>query len=291
MGTRRTVLTGATFALAALLVACGAAKTEQPPVASATIAGTEWMLISLSGSDLIEGTEITLGFTDTSIEGSAGCNTYGGSFTATEDSLRLSDLYWTEMGCMEPEGILDQEMAYLNALSTVASYRRNAGRLELYDEANTQILEFGPQRSALMATIEAQESLPSGAVVRVKFSLTNTSSHGFFILKWFTPLEGIAGDIFQVRRDGEELPYRGKLVKRGAPVAEDYVWIGAGASVSAEVDLAEAYDFSQAGQYTLQFRSPRLSHAAETLEDKAKSVDELMMIRIRSEPISVTIDQ
>jgi heat shock protein HslJ len=289
MGTRRIVLTGAALVLAVLLVACGAAETEQPPAAESSVAGTEWMLISLSGSGLIEGTEITLSFTDTSIEGSAGCNTYGGSYTATEDSLRLSDLYWTEMGCMEPEGILDQEMAYLNALGTVDSFQQNAGRLELYDQAGTLILEFGPQRSALTATLEAQESLPNGAVVNVKFTLTNTSAHGFFVLKWFTPLEGLAGDIFQVRRDGEELPYVGKLVKRGAPVSEDYVWIDAGGSVSAEIDLAEGYDFSQAGQYTLLFRSPRLSHAAETLEQKADSVDELMAIRIRSEPVSVTV--
>ena len=208
--------------------------------------------------------------------------------------MRLSDLYWTEMGCPEPEGILDQEMAYLNALNTVASYRVDAGRLELYDEAGTQILVFGPQdRSTkdlpLIATIEAQESLPTGEVVKVRFTLTNTSSEGLFALKWFTPLEGLAGDIFGVQRDGQDLPYRGKMVKRGAPISDDYVWIDAGGSISAEVDLAEGYDFSQAGQYTIQFRSPRLSHTAKTLEEQADSVDELEMIPIPSEPVSVTI--
>ena len=289
MEIRRTALVGATLVLIALLVACATAEPDPSPAEGATLSGTEWALTSLVGKALIEDTQITLGFGEGSLEGSAGCNTYGGSYTTTEDSLRLSDLYWTEMGCLEPEGILDQEMAYLNALNTVASYRVDAGQLELYDEAGTQILVFGPQDSALIATIEAQESLPTGAVVKVRFTLTNTLSEGFFVLKWFTPLEGLAGDIFQVQRDGVDLPYRGKLVKRAAPISEDYVWIDAGGSISAEVDLAEGYDFSQAGQYMLQFRSPRLSHTAKTSGEQAESVDELEMIRIPSEPVSVTI--
>jgi heat shock protein HslJ len=289
MDIKRTVLVGATLVLAALLVACTTARTDQPRAGGAVLLDTEWVLTSLTGKALIEDTQITLSFGEGSLEGSAGCNTYGGSYTATEGSLRLSDLYWTEMGCLEPEGILDQEMAYLNALNTVASYRVDAGRLELYDEAGTQILVFGPQESALVATIEAPESLPTGAVVKVRFTLTNISSEGLFVLTWLTPLEGLAGDIFQVQRDGVDLPYRGKLVKRGNPIPEEYVWIDAGGSISAEIDLAEGYDFSQAGQYTLQFRSPRLSHTAKTSGEQANSLDELEMIRMPSEPVSMTI--
>jgi hypothetical protein len=45
------------------------------------------------------------------------------------------------------------------------------------------------------------------------------ASEGCYVLKWFTPLEGIGGDIFRVERDGAELPYHGKLVKRGPPVS------------------------------------------------------------------------
>jgi len=143
MEIRRTVLVGATLVLVAVLVACATAEPDQSPAEGATLSGTEWALTSLIGQALIEDTRITLGFGEGSLEGSAGCNTYGGSYTVTDDSLRLSDLYWTEMGCLEPEGILDQETAYLNALNTVASYRVDAGRLELYDEAGTQILAKG----------------------------------------------------------------------------------------------------------------------------------------------------
>ena len=275
--------------LAVLLVACAGSESDQSPPEGAPLLDSEWVLTSLTGKAPIEGTRITLSFGEGSLEGYAGCNTYGGSYTSTEDSLHLSDLYWTEMGCLEPEGILDQEMAYLTALNTVDSYHVDAGRVELYDEAGTQILVFGSQESALLATMEVQESLPTGAVVKVRFTLTNGSPEGLYVLKWFTPLEGLTGDIFQVQREGVALPYRGKLVKRGNPISEEYVWLDAGGSISAEVDLAEGYDFSQAGQYTLQFRSPLLSHTAKTAKQQAASVDELGMIRIPSEPVSVTI--
>ena len=201
-----------------------------------------------NGDTPIEGTQITLSFWEGSLEGSGGCNIYGGGYTASEDSLHMSDLYWTEMACLEPEGILDQELAYLNALNAVASYRVDAGRLQLYDGAGTQVLVFGPQETArpaststsgptdpplpgeagLIASIEAPESLASGEAVPVKFTLTNTLSEGLYVLRWFTPLEGLAGDIFRVRRDGLHLPYHGILVKRAPPTAEDYVWLDAG---------------------------------------------------------------
>ena len=309
---KRTALAVATLLLAILLAACGTKEPNQPPAESASLPGTEWALTLLNGDALIDGTQITLRFGDGSLEGSGGCNTYGGSYTASGDSLRLSDLYWTEMACMEPEGVMDQELAYLNTLNTVALYRVNVDLLELYKEAGTPVLVFSPrgaeppgsaestsdgagsqapQGSPLIATLAVPESLPSGDVVEVNVTLTNTSSEGLYLLKWFTPLEGLAGDIFRVRRDGMSLPYHGIQVKRGVPTPDGYVWIDAGASVSAQVDLAEGYDFDQAGEYTIDLRSPRLSHIAATTEDQATTFEELDTIEIPSNTVTVTIEQ
>ena len=124
----------------------------------------------------------------------------------------------------------------------------------------------------------------------VTFTLTNTLSEALYVLKWFTPLEGLAGDIFRVQRDGLHLPYRGIQVKRAPPTAEDYVWLDAGGSISAEIDLAEGYDFSQPGQYTVQFSSPRLSYTAKTVGEQAHSFEELAPVEIPSNPITVTIE-
>jgi peptidyl-Lys metalloendopeptidase len=310
MNSRRTALVSATILIAVLLAACATAEPDQSPAGGAVLPGTEWVLTSLAGNAPMPGTQIALSFEEESLGGSGGCNTYRGSYAASEDSLALSDLYWTEMACLEPEGVLDQELAYLNTLNTVASYRVDAGQLALYDGAGTQVLVFGPQdtaqpaptsrsgatepplpgKSGLIASIDAPASLASGEAVPVKFTLTNTLSEGLYVLKWFTPLEGLAGDIFRVRRDGLHLPYNGIQVKRAPPTAEDYVWLDAGGSISAEVDLAEGYDFSQPGQYTVQFSSPRLSYTAKTVDEQAYSFEELAPIEIPSNPLTVTVE-
>ena len=99
-------------------------------------------LVSLNGDAPIGGKAITLRFGDNSIEGSGGCNMYGGSHTASEGSLNLSDLYWTEMACMEPKGIMEQELDYFETLNAVARYQADDDRLALYNETGTEVLAF-----------------------------------------------------------------------------------------------------------------------------------------------------
>ena len=128
--------------LTASVAACAKTSQRQPPAQNDRLADTEWALVSLNGDDLIGDRAMTLRIGETSIAGSGGCNTYGGSYTTSEDSLHLSDVYWTEMACMEPEGIMEQEQAYFQALMATARYQIAGDRLELYDEAGAQILTF-----------------------------------------------------------------------------------------------------------------------------------------------------
>jgi heat shock protein HslJ len=267
---RRTVMVGIALALAALAAACAAAAQDQPPAQGNTLPGTEWVLVALNGNALIEGKEVTLRFGDTSIEGSGGCNTYRGSYTASGESLSLSDVYWTEMACMEPEGIMAQEQAYFQALHATAGFRAaqdqgDGDRLELTDETGAQILSFVASTSAaetptsttdeiaLDCTLEAGETYPMGEPVNLQFALHNPTDRPLYVLAWYTPLEGIAGEIFQITRDGVKLPYRGMLVKRGDPTRDEYVAIEPGETASAEVDLRMGYDLSTPGSYQVQF--------------------------------------
>jgi heat shock protein HslJ len=142
MQSTRTTLVGAILILTLLLAACTNANQGQPPAPGAALSGTGWVLASLNGSAPMQGREVTLRFAETSVEGSAGCNTYGGSYTVSEDRLRLSGVYATEMACMEPAGIMKQEQAYLNALNTAAQFQVDGDRLEVYDGTGTQILSF-----------------------------------------------------------------------------------------------------------------------------------------------------
>jgi heat shock protein HslJ len=122
-------------ALSIVLIACGGSDAN-------ALRNTAWELESLAGNAVLPGTTITLEFSDDQISGSAGCNQYGGSYQTGEDNLSVGDIFATEMGCIEPEGILEQETAYLTALGTAATYRVTADRLEIYDDAGAQILVF-----------------------------------------------------------------------------------------------------------------------------------------------------
>jgi heat shock protein HslJ len=119
----------------AVLAACGGSGAT-------ALRDTAWELESLTGNDLLPGTTITLEFSGDQVSGSAGCNQYGGNYQAGESSLSVGDVFSTEMGCLEPEGILDQETAYLATLMTAARYQIVGNRLEILDEAGTQILVF-----------------------------------------------------------------------------------------------------------------------------------------------------
>ena len=123
------------LAAIAVLTACGGSG-------AATLQDTAWELESLGGNDLIPGTTITLKFEGEQKSGSAGCNQYGGGYQASADSLSFGDTFATEMACMEPESVMDQEIAYLTALGTAATYQVAGDRLEVYDDAGTQILVF-----------------------------------------------------------------------------------------------------------------------------------------------------
>ena len=48
------------------------------------------------------------------------------------------------MGCMEPQGVLEQELEYLNALQEVNSYLLESDRLEMLDDSGDQLLQFAP---------------------------------------------------------------------------------------------------------------------------------------------------
>jgi hypothetical protein len=144
-------------------------------------------------------------------------------------------------------------------------------------------------KTDLMARIEAPSVLSTGEAVNLSFTLTNNTDKSLYVLKWYTPLEGIAGEIFRVERDGQAVPYQGILATRIAPSPEAYILLEPGASTSAEVNLATAYDFSQVGEYTIAFISPRISHVARSEAEMATSLDDLGPVQIPSNEVKVEI--
>jgi len=127
--------------------------------------------------------------------------------------------------------------------------------------------------------------------VKLRFTLINNTDARLHVLKWYTPLEGIAGEIFRVGRDGQVIPYQGILATRATPPPEAYVLLGPGESVSAEVDLATAYDFSVAAEYAIEFISPRISHVARTESEMAETLEDLGPIQISANKVTVRIER
>jgi hypothetical protein len=160
---------------------------------------------------------------------------------------------------------------------------------ETFSSAGELVETSEPSQTDLEAVLRVPAALPNGRSVELAFTLFNRSETALYVLKWFTPLEGLGGDIFRVERDGQVVPYEGPLASRAAPTPEAHVLLGGGESVSAEVDLATAYDFSNAGEYTIEFLSPSISHVARTEAEMAKNLDDLGPVQMSSNKVAVEI--
>jgi heat shock protein HslJ len=138
MNGRNLIVTVAAMAL--LLVGCG-----PRPADNLSLQDTRWALIKLGGEALLPDTAPSAEFSADQISGSAGCNTYFGAYEVTGSEISITDVANTEMWCMEPEGVMDQEQAFLAALASVASYRLAGAQLELLDATGGAILTFEPR--------------------------------------------------------------------------------------------------------------------------------------------------
>jgi heat shock protein HslJ len=129
--------------LVVLLTGCNQPDDSTGPSQyPADMSGTEWVLDVLNGQPPIKDSVLTLNFDSRHFEGFAGCNWYGGSYTATATTLGFSEIGGTAQKCSLPVGIMQQEEAYLNGLRQVATYRVIGDRLELGHSTGDPILVF-----------------------------------------------------------------------------------------------------------------------------------------------------
>lgn len=98
----------------------------------------KWLLRSYGEQDnlrdIIEGTEITatLNKSDGQISGSAGCNIYGGRYQITGSMISISEIYSTEMACISPEGVMEQEQEFLSLLTNAESFHTDYTTLTVF---------------------------------------------------------------------------------------------------------------------------------------------------------------
>jgi heat shock protein HslJ len=135
-------------------------ETENPPADASSLRwtlvdvvqktrsleGTRWTLESYLTSeselaDVLPGAEITARFQEGQVVGSAGCNSYFGSYEVEGDSLAIGAIGSTEMYC-GPEEVMDQEGAYLSALGSASSFSIAGDQLHLVWASGDTVLTF-----------------------------------------------------------------------------------------------------------------------------------------------------
>lgn len=103
-------------------------------------------------------------------------------------------------------------------------------------------------------TLSAKSNYSLDEPIIINFKLTNFSDRSVWILVWYTPLEGLKGDILDIICDGNKIPYEGRMVKRGDPVSQEYIQLSPGESIAKDIDLSEAYRLSKCGKCMLEFK-------------------------------------
>ncbi len=120
------VLAGAGEIVAQPGVAEGPPGAGPSDEAITDLAGTSWTLADMGGTADLANVAPTLEFgADGTVSGSAGCNTFTGSYTQTGDALTLGPLATTRMACQPPASAV--EAAYLTALAGITTWATGDG--------------------------------------------------------------------------------------------------------------------------------------------------------------------
>ena len=115
------------------------------------------------------------------------------------------------------------------------------------------VFAVGPKGSLHVEIAFQQEVHNSGDSVLVDVSITNTGKGAARMLRWFTAQNGVEESLFEVRVDGREVEYVGRHYKRPEPTDSDYIVIQPGRTVTTTVDLADYYDMTATGMYSVRY--------------------------------------
>jgi len=142
---------------------------------------------------------------------------------------------------------------------------------------------------SLKYSFQTQSSYVLGKPVVIGFTLESDTQTDVWILKWYTPLEGIKGKILRVTCDGEEMQYQGIMMKRGNPRREHYVLLHPGESVSAEFDLKENYSLKKCDECRLDFKG-RIHDVVFNQQQLPPAVNEQTPVDASGTPVSFRIE-
>lgn len=150
---RRAVMAVVLLGILLTLAGCiRPASPTAPPVTNApgaTLENSKWRLTLFGAPDaetpVVAGSTVTLEFgADGKAGGSAGCNTYGGSYEVQGDQLIFGEIASTLMACAD-QAVMEQEMAYLAALQSAGRFEVNGDMLRLWYDDEQGVLVFAAE--------------------------------------------------------------------------------------------------------------------------------------------------
>jgi heat shock protein HslJ len=113
------------------------------------LAGTAWQATALYDAEVggigvvLPGTSLTVAFgPGGGVNGSSGCNSYSASYTVDGQSLSITPPGGTTMICGEPEGIMEQETAFLSALAAAGSFELSGNQLAILDASGQPVIDL-----------------------------------------------------------------------------------------------------------------------------------------------------
>jgi heat shock protein HslJ len=153
-------------------------------------ANSSWLLESFGepGAELpaIAGTSISLEFKQNGqVEGSSGCNSYGGPYSVQDGRLAFGEIVSTLMAC-EDQAVNDQEQEYLQALRASGRFSVVDDRLTIWYENDRRVLNFAraPESTPVSSSTTTPEPT-AGAVpgkddgARIEFPPGQSSAEVF----------------------------------------------------------------------------------------------------------------
>jgi putative lipoprotein len=130
--------------LVVLLAACSSAGPSPVPTERPlTLEGTSWRATTVGGRVPPADHPVTLGFAGGKVEGSGGCNSYGGAARLDGGRLVADEIQMTLMACADPEPN-EIEGTFIRILGERPTVTTDGSRLLLRGTSGEIVLEPGP---------------------------------------------------------------------------------------------------------------------------------------------------
>ncbi len=122
----------------------GTVQLQFNPADLLPLMGISWRLVWYGeGASPLDGTEISLAFRiDGTLTGDAGCNDYSSHYRTDGERLLLGPIAQTAKACLGPDGVMNQEAAYLDAIRQSAAFTTTLTSLELFATGGNPVAEF-----------------------------------------------------------------------------------------------------------------------------------------------------